>query len=278
MAIKLIGLDVDGTLMNSRNQLTPGTVQALQAAADSGLHVALATGRMLSECDELLAQLPMIRYAMTCTGTQVIDLQTGETLFRHSLTADELRRLCRKFDGLDTMLEIFDDRDGLIHNSAWHLANAERYCSHGLAEAIRRYHGAEENLAQYLEDFTGPTNKLHMFFGTIAEKQEGFARMAGEPYVYIESCANDLEIMPQNVDKGTGLEALAQVLGLDASEVMAIGDAGNDIGMLRYAGLAVVMGNGTDEAKAWADRITLDNDHDGAAWAVRQVLQEQGMA
>ena len=211
MAIKLIGLDVDGTLMNSRNQLTPGTVQALQAAADRGVHVALATGRMLSECGELLAQLPMIRDALTCTGTQVIDLQTGETLFRHSLTADELRRLCRKFDGLDTMLEIFDDRDGLIHNSAWHLANAERYCSHGLAEAIRRYHGAEENLAQYLEDFTGPTNKLHMFFGTIAEKQEGFARMAGEPYVYIESCAKASRPVPLSTFCGMISRSLAQL-------------------------------------------------------------------
>jgi len=90
MPIKLIALDVDGTLMSSRNELLPSTVKALQDAADRGIHIVLSTGRMLSECRELLEQLPMIRYAVTCTGAQTIDLRDGSTIGRKSLTADDL--------------------------------------------------------------------------------------------------------------------------------------------------------------------------------------------
>ena len=75
MSIKVIALDVDGTLMSSRNELLPSTIAALQDAADHGIHIVLSTGRMLSECRELLAQLPMIRYAVTCTGAQTVELE-----------------------------------------------------------------------------------------------------------------------------------------------------------------------------------------------------------
>lgn len=275
MAIKLIGIDVDGTLLDSRNRLTAETVSALQEAADSGVEVVLATGRMLSECGELLAQLPMIHYAVTCTGTEVVDLQTQKTITRHSLTADQLRHLCGIFAGLDVMFQIFDSRDGLMHNSAWHLDHAERYCNPDLAKAIRRYHAAEADLDSYVAAYEGPTNKIHMFFGSMADKNEAVRRMEGEPFLWMDSQGNDLEIMPLGIDKGVGLRDLAEYLGLETENVMALGDSGNDIGMLRYAGLAVVMGNGTDEAKVLADRITLDNDHDGVAAAVRQVLREQ---
>ena len=216
----------------------------------------------------------MIRYAVTCTGTQVVDVKTGETLFRRSLTAEELRRLCARVADLDVMLQIFDDRDGLIHNDAAMLAHAERFCRPELARAMQLCHGAEPDFAAYLRDFEGPTNKLHMFFANPADKAEAIRRLSGTPYYMSESHKLDLELMPPGVDKGVGVMALAGLLGLDRSQVMAIGDGGNDVGMLRCAGLAVAMGNGSAEAKAAAHRIAPDNDHDGAAAAILQMLEE----
>ena len=80
--------------------------------------------------------------------------------------------------------------------------------------------------------------------------------------------------MPLGVDKGLGLRQLTEHLGLDRGEVMAIGDGGNDEGMLRYAGLAVAMGNANDYVKSLCHRVTDDNDHDGVANAVWAVLGE----
>lgn len=274
MSIKVIALDVDGTLMNSRNELLPNTVKALQDAADQGIHIVLSTGRMLSECRELLDRLPMIRYAVTCTGAQTVDLKDESTIGRKSLTADELRMLCSHLWDLDVLLQVFDDHDGLMHNDARCLANAERYCAPGLAAAIRRYHAPEEDLRAYVDAYEGPTNKLHMYFASAEDKQIAVERTKGLPYDFADTCDRDLEIMPKGVDKGLGLRQLAEHLGLDRSEVMAIGDGGNDEGMLRYAGLAVAMGNANEYVKSLAHRVTDDNDHDGVAKAVWQVLRE----
>ena len=79
MAIKLIGIDIDGTLLTRKKELTSATVEALQAAADHGIHVVISTGRLLSEFRDLVERLPMMRYTVTCTGCQVIDLQTDGT-------------------------------------------------------------------------------------------------------------------------------------------------------------------------------------------------------
>ena len=275
MPIKLIALDVDGTLVNSRQEVTPATVCALQNAADRGIHVVLCTGRMLSECTELLQKLPMIHFAVTCTGTQTFDLRSGQSIARHSLTAEELKLLCSRLWDLDVMLQIFDDRDGLMHNDAALLAAAERFCGCGLATAIRRYHVPEADLRAYVEAYDAPTNKIHMFFGSVQDKQTALDRLKDLPYEQMDSMFTDLELMPPGIDKGTGLQDLAAWLQFDPTEVMAIGDGGNDAGMLRYAGLAVVMGNANDTVKAMAHRITDDNDHDGVAKAVMQVLEEQ---
>lgn len=275
MSIKLIALDVDGTLVNSRQEVTPATVEALQAAADRGIHVVLATGRMLSECQALLNKLPMIRFAVTCTGTQSFDLKTGQSIAQRALTADQLRELCSHLWDLDVMLQIFDDRDGLMHNDAACLADAERFCDSELAAAIRGYHKPEADLRSYVEAYEGPTNKIHMFFGSTADKQTALERMRGLDYEFMDSMFTDLEIMPPKVDKGVGLQDLAEHLHFTAAEVMAVGDGGNDAGMLQYAGLAVAMGNANDTVKAMAHRVTDDNDHDGVAKAVWQVLEEQ---
>ena len=274
MSIKLIALDVDGTLMNSRNELLPSTAAALQQASDRGIQIVLSTGRMLSECRELLEQLPMIRYAVTCTGAQTVDLKTNETIGRKSLTAEDLRLLCSHLWDLDVLLQIFDDHDGLMHNDAKCLAEAERFCSPGLAQAIRRCHAPEADLRAYVEAYQGPTNKLHMFFASTKDKNTAVARTAGLPFAFMDTCPTDLEIMPLGVDKGLGLRQLAEHLHLERSQVMAIGDGGNDEGMLRYAGLAVAMGNANDYVKSLAHRVTADNDHDGVAMAVWDILKE----
>lgn len=273
MAIKLIALDVDGTLLNSRSELLPSTIQALQDAAQAGITIVLSTGRMLSECRELLAQLPMIPYAVTCTGAQTIALETGETIDRTSLTAEEMRRLCEELWDLDVLIQIFDDHDGFIHNDAARLAQAERYAPAGLAQAIQRCHIPETEFRRYVQTYQGLTNKIHMFFANDADKKTAMARLGRLPYAMADSSPMDLEVMPANVDKGVGLRQLAEHLGVEPSQIMAIGDGGNDEGMLRFAGLPVAMGNAPEAVKSLAKWVTEDNDHDGIAHAVGRVLR-----
>lgn len=273
MSIKLISIDVDGTLINRQGDLTPATRSALQRAADAGIHVTLNTGRPLSESQALLKALPMMRYVVLCTGAEVRDLQTGETIARHGLTNEENRRLYDLLSPLDGMIQIFNEFDGKLYNRAWDLARADRFCPPNLAKMCRETHVAVADLDAFMDGYTGTASKIHLFFPNHEEKLKAAALLKGLPFFVSESVPNDIEVMPLGVDKGTGLSALAKYLKLTPSEVMAVGDGENDLAMLRYAGLSVAMGNACDTVKKTARVVTESNDEDGLAKAVERVLR-----
>ena len=273
MSIKLISIDVDGTLINRQGDLTPATRSALQRAADAGIHVTLNTGRPLSESQALLKALPMMRYVVLCTGAEVRDLQTGETIARHGLTNEENRRLYDLLSPLDGMIQIFNEFDGKLYNRAWDLARADRFCPPNLAKMCRETHVAVADLDAFMDGYTGTASKIHLFFPNHEEKLKAAALLKGLPFFVSESVPNDIEVMPLGVDKGTGLSALAAYLKITPAEVMAVGDGENDLAMLRYAGLSVAMGNACDAVKKTARVVTESNDEDGLAKAVERVLQ-----
>ena len=273
MSIKLISIDVDDTLINRQGDLTPATRSALQRAADAGIHVTLNTGRPLSESQALLKALPMMRYVVLCTGAEVRDLQTGETIARHGLTNEENRRLYDLLSPLDGMIQIFNEFDGKLYNRAWDLARADRFCPPNLAKMCRETHVAVADLDAFMDGYTGTASKIHLFFPNHEEKLKAAALLQGLPFFVSESVPNDIEVMPLGVDKGTGLSALAEYLNLTPAEVMAVGDGENDLAMLRYAGLSVAMGNACDAVKKTARVVTESNDEDGLAKAVDRVLR-----
>lgn len=276
MAIKLIATDVDGTLLNNDKALTPATVDALKAAADRGIQIVISTGRLLSEFLDLVEALPMMRYTVTCTGAQIIDLQTGRDIFRHGFNGDEIRTIYKRFEGLDALVQIFSDHDGKIHDDAVRMGYVEKYCGEALAPLLRATHVAEPDLDGFVASYEGVSNKVHVFFPGPDVKAAAMERLRDLPVLLMESAPNDLEIIPPGIDKGVGLQKLAEYLGLDASEVMALGDGGNDAAMLAYAGLGVAMQNASDEAKAAADWVLDEtNDEDGVAKAVWRVLKKQ---
>lgn len=273
MDIKLIGIDIDGTLVNRQKNLTPATKEAIELAAQHGIEVVISTGRFLSEYQYLLDQLPTMRYTVSCTGAEVLDLKNGETLFRKPLTEEDLKRFYGKLRDLDIMLNIFSDHDRQVHSSARLLQQAERFCGAELAPALRQLHIPEEDLDSFVASYTGATNKLHMFFADMDTYREALRRLSDEPYAILTSGNDDLEIMAPGVDKGLGMQKLAEHLGLQASQVMTLGDGDNDIAMLQYAGLGIAMANASEAAKAAADRVLpYTNDEDGVAKAILSVL------
>ena len=273
MSIKLISIDVDGTLINRQGDLTPATRSALQRAADAGIHVTLNTGRPLSESQALLKALPMMRYVVLCTGAEVRDLQTGRIIASHGLTNEENRRLYDLLSPLDGMIQIFNEFDGKLYNRAWDLARADRFCPPNLAKMCRETHVAVADLDAFMDGYTGTASKIHLFFPNHEEKLKAAALLKGLPFFVSESVPNDIEVMPLGVDKGTGLSALAAYLHLTPAEVVAVGDGENDLAMLRYAGLSVAMGNACDAVKKTARVVTETNDEDGLAKAVERVLR-----
>ena len=271
MSIKLIAIDIDGTLLNSKKDLTQATIDAIEAAAKAGIHVCISTGRPLTECREYTQHFPSMRYIVTCTGAQVIDMQTGEDIFRNPLSADELRMLYSIICRYGAIPDIFD-QENHIHNRATDMELTEIWGS--LYKDVKLTHIPEDDLDAYVENYSGVTNKIHMFFHDLSKKPALWEELKKLPYEIMESDFDDLEIMPRGIDKGLGLQKLAEHLGLKAEEVMALGDGGNDIGMFHYAGTAVAMKNASEAAKAAANRVSdYTNDEDGVAHEIWALLK-----
>ena len=272
MDIKLIALDVDGTLLNSRQEVTPAVKDVLDKAFQKGIHIVLSTGRLVAECRDVLQELTCIRYVNGCTGAHVVDLMDGHTVAGKRISGDEARRLYAILKDLDVMVCAFDPRDGHPHCRRDLWERCMQVCTPEVARHLHRFYLPEEDFEGYLAGVDSLI-KFYMPCFTPQAMEAVKQLLAKEPYTVLQCAPGDMEIMPVGADKAEGLRLLAQSLGLEAAQVMAIGDSGNDVSMLRWAGLSVCMANGSAAAKAEADYLTDDNDHDGVAKAVNMVLE-----
>lgn len=271
MAIKLIALDIDGTLINSQMEVTAATVEALNKATEQGIQIVLSTGRLVVECTDILQKLPCIRYVNGCTGAEVTDLATGRSVAGKRIPGGEARRLYRKLKDLPIMICPFNE-DCVPRSDRYHWQKCLEEAPRPVAQHMKRFYEPIDDLDTYMET-VDRLIKFYMPCFTQETLEKFKHRMADEPYTVLQCGPLDMEIMPIGANKGDGLRMLAESLGLTSHEVMSIGDSENDIEMLRYAGLPVVMGNGLPHVKPLAKYITDDNDHDGVAKAVNMVLE-----
>ncbi|KAB8312801.1 sugar-phosphatase [Erwinia endophytica] len=264
MAIKLIAIDMDGTLLNPQHQVTPRVKQAIQAARDKGVAIVLATGRPFIGVQRYLVELDLQlegQYCITNNGALVQQADTGDCVAEVTLNYDDylyVEKLARKlgvhFQALTKSLLFTPNKDiseFTVHES-W------------LTGIPLRYRAVEEM------DKSATFPKV-MMIDTPEKLDEAIKRIpqeASDRYTIMKSSPYYLEILSKQVNKGAGVKALVNRLGLSREEVMAIGDQENDLAMLEFAGTGVAMGNGIESVKAIAQFITKTNMEDGVAHAI----------
>ncbi|HFI0256350.1 TPA: Cof-type HAD-IIB family hydrolase [Streptococcus suis] len=269
MAIKLIALDLDGTLLTSQKTISDKNKAALQAARDKGVYVVLTTGRPLQAIGTFLEELDLLgeeQYSITFNGGLVQE-NTGRILDKIGFTIEDVRAIRRVTNELDLPLDILYGGDvyslPAAHESLYLTANP----------LLNRIKITDEELP---EDFV--YNKA--VSAVNADFLDGqIPKIPAELYERFEIFKSRdilLEWSPKGVHKANGLTKLIGHLGIDRSEVMACGDEGNDLSMIEWAGLGVAMANATDEIKSAAKLVLpKTNDEDGIAWAIeRYVLNE----
>ena len=243
MAIRLVAVDVDGTLVTADQRVLPRVQAAAQRAAEHGIQLVLCTGRAPGECWYILDALPQVRYAVTQTGAIAQDLKTGETLYHCPLSPDDARLIYSHVRRYDGFVNFFSG--GIVYNARRQMAQFERY---------------------YPVDFRDrPVEKLYVPFSCREECEKAMADLTQLPYFVTGAGYVDLEVMNPHTSKGIALEALCQRLGIPREQVMAIGDSGNDAAMLDFAGVGVAMGNGEEALKQKADLIAPTNEEGGVA-------------
>ncbi len=268
MSIRLIALDIDDTLLDSTGKILPSTKKALQKALKQGIKVVLCSGRPLPGVEPFLKELKITgdeQYVVTYNGS-VVESVTGNVVAEAGLSNDVYRQI-----------DTYSKKHGIQYNVLDR--KGEIYTSNHNVNRISVIQAWENNAGILIREpeempmdfsivkgiFVGETKELN-------QAQAGVQQEFGAKNYVVRAANNFLEIMNASVNKGLGLEKLANSLNILPEEIMVFGDEQNDIPMFDFAGQAVAMGNSAKIAKEHASYVTDSNDRDGIAKALDKLL------
>jgi Cof subfamily protein (haloacid dehalogenase superfamily) len=260
---RLLALDLDGTLLTPQHVITPRTTALLHKAVDAGMTLVIATGQTLDVLRVVCAELPLQGPQIIYNGAVIADIHTGKPLYERLVPVERILPtldLLRQFDlhrVYHTHKHVYVDED---------TPNARNWYRPPVPAAIE--------IPDVVSIYPQPCIKL-VGVGepvTLREKRE---RLEGllEKQLYVTQASSDLlEFLHPEVSKGNTLITLTRMLNIKPTEVVAIGDNHNDIGMLQFAGLGIAMGNAHDEVKRIADHVTRRNSEEGVAVALEELV------
>ena len=268
--IKLIALDLDGTLLTTDKKLTDRTKAVLKAARDRGIKVVLTTGRPLKAMDFFLHELGTDgqedEYTITFNGG-LVQKNTGEILDKTVFSIDDEARLYEETEKLGLPL------DAISEGTVYQIQSDQESLYAKFNPALTFVPVAFEDLPSQMT-----YNKCVTAFAQepLDAAIQQISPELFDQYEIFKSREMLLEWSPKNVHKATGLAKLIKHLGIDQSQVMACGDEANDLSMIEWAGLGVAMQNAVPAVKAVANVITpMTNDEEAVAWAIEEyVLKE----
>ncbi|PKH23563.1 sugar-phosphatase [Enterobacterales bacterium CwR94] len=268
MAIKLIAIDMDGTLLNPQHEITPRVKKAIQAARERGVTVVLATGRPYVGVQNYLMELGLNepgQYCITNNGALVQKADTGECVAEVTLSFQEFLDFSRLADELGVHFHAMDKSFLYTPNK-----DISEFTVHeaALTGIPLRYRALDEMDSSTRFPKVMMIDKPSLLDAAIARIPESLKQQ----YTILKSAPFYLEILDRRVNKGTGVGQLAEKLGIAPEEVMALGDQENDLAMIEYAGYGVAMGNAVDSVKAITPYHTATNMEDGVALAIEKYV------
>lgn len=269
--IELVATDIDGTLLNSRGEVSPRNRAALDAAAEAGLLVAFVTGRPPRWLDDLIEATGHTGVAVGANGAVIWDMAREEMISSHCLDPDDLRDLAQSlreaFPRVAFAIEFglsFAAEPSYVHD--WEIS--PRFDRRGVRIPPPRIGSLDEIVDQ-------PAVKLLVKDRTVDPDTflAEATKVIGERATLTHSSSFGLlELSAPGITKATGLADLTRRLGVTAEQVAAIGDMPNDLPMLEWAGTSYAVGNAHPEVKAAADQVTVTNDEDAVALLIESIL------
>jgi len=280
--IRLLAIDIDGTLVNSRDELTEVTRDALVRATEAGIKLVLATGRRYRRALPLVEPLGINAPVVTASGALIKRPLDHVTLYRADLDPELLRRLLGVLDAAGYEAVLYADTFDQGYDF---FCAREEVEQPELADFLRLNAGCQRAWPTLMTD-PPPDIFAGFAIGTRDEMlrlhDELQAKLPSRLYTHVLRSPRYLgymcEIAPSGVTKWSGIQRLAAEWGISAEEICAVGDDVNDIPMITAAGLGVAMGNALDQVKAAADRVAPTHDDNGLATVVEWVMQRRTQA
>lgn len=267
---KMLVTDMDYTLLNKEKQISDRNREALKRAAEKGVHMVVATGRIYTSA-RIYAKLLRLSTPIIASNGAIIK-DASKTIFRDILNQDTVRemlRLCHKYGAychFFTENTIYSEK---LINVSLRYTEWNKYMGEEDQVKIRIVDDGEEIIEAAKSEvlkavvFDDDDDKIQKLREGIIET--GIVSVS-------QSMKHNLEVMNKGVTKGNAVRILAQMYGINREEIIAIGDNENDISMIEYAGLGIAMGNAEESLKRVADHITGDYQEDGVAEAIERFL------
>lgn len=273
MKYKLICIDMDGTLLNTDDEVSADNINALKKASDMGIHIAITTGRIYASAKYYSQIVGIDAPVITANGASIKDSGNGAVIYKNPVPSDILigiAKIIKKHDlkvnfttgnAIFTSYEIPETHTYKVTNK---IVDEEFkvnfFVFDNIEDGILKFEG------EVLKCFVGEDFNLDGLKNARKEITETF----GEDLHIVSSGENNFEIMQKDSSKGNAASRLAEKLGICRDKVMCIGDSENDLSMIQFAGLGVAMGNAMELLKSEADFITETNNNSGVARAIEK--------
>ncbi len=266
--IKLIAFDLDGTLLGEDNRISDENFNVLAFAAERGVSLVVATGRNYSEVPPRVRELP-IRYFITANGGYVYDREEDKVLYSHCLTLEQAEYIISLGKMLGGYSMFYINRN--VYTSSDFRDYMNTLPDPGVYEALAQNFILCDNISEKPGADTY-TQKVVLFFKEDENRSRLLRKIEYEDgrlheFEISSSYMNNLEFNPKGVNKGVGLKIITDILEIEAGQVAAIGDSGNDISMLRLSGHPFAVANAAEEVKQYVppENVMPSNVEDGVA-------------
>jgi hypothetical protein len=271
--IKVIIMDIDGTLTNNKKVITPKTKEALINAQKLGAVLILASGRPTSGLMDFAKELKMDEnhgLLVSFNGSKVVDCETNRVLFNETMSVKQGQAVLEHMKKFDVIPMVVKDDYMYVNDVYNNMINYK-----GEPFNIIKYEGRnnkfklceKDDLAAFADY---PLNKI-LTAGT-PEYLEAHYKEMMEPFKDTLSCMFTadffFEYTAKGIDKAKALDSVLIPMGYKKEEMIAFGDGHNDASMVKYAGIGVAMANAVDALKEVADEVTLSNEEDGIAYTL----------
>ncbi|MBK3495168.1 HAD family phosphatase [Viridibacillus sp. YIM B01967] len=270
MSIQLIALDMDGTTLTPALQLTKKTIETIKRAIDRNVEVVICTGRTLDELEDVFLHLPFVKYVIAGNGSAVWNLATKEKIYENTLSLKQTMQILQLLEQIDLRIEAFADGKVYIRQHCYD--RPVEYGAGEFAHFIIKTRTPVPNIHDFITERNLPIDKFNLYFKKVEERAAMWNQLEKLGYSITTSFQQNVEVNSSTANKGNALKELSSSLNMTSENVMAIGDAMNDLSMLKFAGLPIAMGNAVPAVKEIAQYITDTNSDEGVAKAIEKFI------
>ena len=267
--IKLIALDLDGTIISNSTNVSEKCIEAINDAEKNGITVAVCTGRVMGEIPDQIKNVSSIKYYITSGGASIINSK-GISLYNDTIDPETSAKIFDILKEYECLIDLYINGKGYMQKSD--LEKLDYYnVTGGFDEILRTTRCMTENILDFYSKKKPVLEKINLFFASKKDRNEAryrISKLNPSPKI-AHSMEYNLEITSSTSCKGQALQYLSRLVGADMSEVMAMGDSNNDISMIKLAGVSVAMGNASESVRNAAKYITDTCENNGAAKAIR---------